>query len=85
MKNLRSIDLRTYREMKKISQKKMAADLKISQGYISKVENGEESPTMRMVYRFADYLEICPKLLVKCTIECKLRNNCNIEFMEGNK
>ena len=83
MKNLRTINLRKYRENKKISQKKMSADLGISQGYISKIENGEESPTMRMVYKFSDYLNICPRDLVKCTIECKEKNNCHINLSEG--
>ena len=82
MKNLRTINLRKYRKNKKISQKKMSADLGISQGYISKIENGEESPTMRMVYRFADYLNICPRDLIECTIECNEKNNCDINLTE---
>ena len=71
------INLKYYREQKKISQKKLAQNLGIGQGYISKIENGIESPTVRMLYRFADALEICPRLLLPCIIECIDKNKCD--------
>lgn len=79
------INLRYYREAKGVSQKELAKILKITQGYISKVENGIESPTIRMLYRFADALTICPRLLLPCIIECKEKNNyeCELECNEG--
>ena len=74
------INLKYYRESKKISQKDLAIKLGITQGYISKVENGIESPTVRMLYRFADALEICPRLLLFCMIESKDRNKNECEL-----
>lgn len=74
------INLKYYREIKSISQKELAKNLGITQGYISKVENCIESPTVRMVYRFADALGICPLLLLPCIIECKDRNKCECEL-----
>lgn len=72
------IELRKYREIKNISQKKLALKMNITQGYISKIENGIESPTLKMIYRFANALEICPRLLLPCcVINCKEHTNCN--------
>lgn len=38
-----------------ISQDKMAADLEISRRSISKIENGEQNPSLEMVYRISAY------------------------------
>ena len=75
------INLKHYRELKGISQINLAKDLEVTQGYISKIENGIESPTIRMLYRFADALEICPRLLLFCIIECKDINKCECEVL----
>lgn len=74
-----NIRLKYYRKSKKISQRQLAKNLGITQGYISKVEKGVESPTVRMVYKFACALNICPRLLLECTIDCKDRNKCECE------
>jgi len=74
------LNLKYYRKNKGISQNQLAQILSIGQGYISKVESGIESPTVRMLYRFADALEICPRLLLPCIIECKDRNKCECEL-----
>lgn len=79
MKNPK-IELKYYREIKKLSQKDLARKLEITQGYISKVENGIESPTIRMLYRFAESLEICPRLLLPCIIENKEKFKCECEL-----
>lgn len=71
------LNLKHYRELKGISQKKLAEKLSISQGYISEIEKGVKSPTIRMLYDIADALEICPHMLLSSTIYCK-ENNCNI-------
>jgi len=73
--NKTQINLKYYRELKGISQKELAKVLEITQKYISKVENPIESPTVRMISRFTDALEICPRLLLPCIIECKDKNN----------
>ena len=40
-----------------ISQDKMAADLEISRRTISKIENGEQNPSLEMVYRISAYFD----------------------------
>lgn len=40
-----------------ISQDKMAADLEISGRTISKIENGEQNPSLEMVYRISAYFD----------------------------
>lgn len=74
------IKLKYYRELKKISQRQLAKDLGITQGYISKVEKGIESPTVRMLYRFANSLKICPRLLLPCIMEYNENINCECEL-----
>ncbi|GAA0076143.1 helix-turn-helix transcriptional regulator [Clostridium sp. CTA-5] len=71
------INLKYYREHKGISQRQLSIMLSISQGYISAIEKGHKSPTIRMLYRLADALEICPRLLLPCIIECRTR--CDFE------
>jgi predicted transcriptional regulator len=73
------LKLKKYRESKGVSQRQLAQNLGIGQGYISKIENGLESPTIRMLYRIAYELEICPHMLLPCTIYCKKDNNCECE------
>lgn len=69
------IKLSYYRKEKGVSQKELAKTLNITQGYISKIENGIESPTIRMLYRFSAALQICPRLLLPCIIkECNDKN-----------
>jgi len=41
-----------------ISQDQMAADLDISRRTISKIENGEQNPSLDMVYRIAAYFNL---------------------------
>lgn len=69
------IKLKECREIKNISQKKLAEKLCISQGYISEIEKGLKSPTVRMLYKIANALEICPHMLLSSTIYCK-KNSC---------
>lgn len=40
-----------------ISQEKMAKDLGISRRSVSKIECGEQNPSLEMVYRISAYLE----------------------------
>ncbi len=71
------ISLKYYRELKGLSQRQLSVKLNISQGYISSIESGKKSPTVRMIYRIASILEICPRLLLPCIIKCSTR--CDFE------
>lgn len=78
-------NIEKYRKMKFFSQNKLAQKINISQSYISAVERGVKSPTLRMLYRIADELDVCPRLLIKCKMKCK---ECNKEYKcicEGEK
>ncbi len=68
MKKNPQLNLRYYRKRKRISQKQLAYKLNISQGYISEIEKGIKSPTIRMLYEIAHALEICPHVLLPVTI-----------------
>lgn len=73
------IQLQYYREQKDISQNKLAKKMQVTQSYISEIESGKKSPTINMIYRIADALEICPRLLLPCIINYEGNTNCNIE------
>ena len=74
------INLKHYRQHRGMSQKKLAKKVGATQGYISRIEAGIESPTLRMIYMFAGALEICPRLLLPCIIENKENFNCECEL-----
>ncbi|BDR81067.1 helix-turn-helix domain-containing protein [Clostridium tetani] len=65
------INVEKYRKMKFISQNRLAKKIGISQSYLSAVEREEKSPTLRMLYRIAEKLDICPRLLIRCKINCE--------------
>ncbi len=70
------IALKNIRENKGISEKKLSEIAGISQGYISDIEAGKKSPTVRMLYRIAEALKVCPHILLPVTIYCNKENNC---------
>lgn len=65
------INIAKYRKIKFISQNKLAKKIKISQSYLSALERNEKSPTIRTLYKIGNELDVCPRLLVRCTIDCK--------------
>lgn len=79
------IKLKEYREINGLSQKQLAKILGVGQGYISKLENGIESPTVRMLYKFAEILSICPLSLLPCIMEreCKFKCDCELNLYEN--
>ncbi|NME95318.1 helix-turn-helix transcriptional regulator [Clostridium cochlearium] len=64
------INVEKYRKIQFFSQNKLAKKIGISQSYLSAVEREEKSPTLRMLYKISDELDVCPRLLIKCKIEC---------------
>jgi len=79
------INIEKYRMKISISQNQLANKIGISQSYLSAIERGLKSPTIRMLYRIADKLDVCPRLLICCTIKC---NKCTIKYKcncEGEK
>lgn len=46
------------RKQKKITQRKMAMDLNMSQNTISRYENGEREPSFAELIKIADYFDV---------------------------
>ncbi len=68
-----SNNIYTLRKEYGISQDKMATDLEISRRSISKIENGEQNPSLEMVYRISAYFKLCvPEVFPLCE-KTKLR------------
>ncbi|KMJ93160.1 DNA-binding protein, partial [Clostridium botulinum C str. Stockholm] len=62
------INIKKYRRKMLLSQNKLARRIEISQSYLSAVEREEKSPTLRMLYKISDELNVCPRLLIQCKI-----------------
>lgn len=62
--------IQKYRIINNISQRDLAKRIHISQGYLSEIERGIKSPTIRMLYKIAEELDVCPRSLIHCKIEC---------------
>jgi transcriptional regulator with XRE-family HTH domain len=56
--------IRKYRAAVGISQEDLAARAKIHRTYIGGIERGERNPTLVMIYRLADALEVPPAALL---------------------
>lgn len=64
------INIKEYREKQGLSQNKLAKKAGISQSYLSALEREEKSPTTRILFKIANELNVCPRLLIKCKINC---------------
>jgi transcriptional regulator with XRE-family HTH domain len=57
--------LRRAREAKSMSQERLASAADLSQPYLSLVERGENSPTIDVVFRLCDALNVPPSDLLE--------------------
>ncbi|MFL0245542.1 helix-turn-helix domain-containing protein [Candidatus Clostridium stratigraminis] len=65
------INLKHWRIKKNLTQFQLAIRLETSPGYIYEIESNKKTPSIRMIYKIAEVLEICPKELLKCDcIKC---------------
>lgn len=67
-----------------MSQADLAQKANVKQAYISQLERNHsraKSPTLRIIFRIAAALEVCPHLLVQYNVTCNL--NC-CHFCEQN-
>ena len=71
MKNNPRLDILKYRILLNVSQRQLARKLGISQGYLSEIEHCKKSPTLRMLFRIADELSVCPLILICCDVDCE--------------
>ena len=56
--------LRRAREAKGLSQERLAAAAELTQAYLSRVERGENSPTVEVVFRLCEALTVSPSELL---------------------
>ena len=59
-----------WRNKFNISQSELARRAEISQGHVSKLEKGTKTPSLVMIFKIAKALEICPKDLLSCILNC---------------
>ncbi|KEI87633.1 helix-turn-helix transcriptional regulator [Clostridium botulinum] len=64
------INLKKIREEKNISQSKLAMLAGISKSYISELEAGKKTPSLDMLEKIAEALEVCVALLLINTKDC---------------
>lgn len=57
--------LRRFRHEKGLSQEELAARLDISPSYISRMESDLKVPSLEMIFRLAEALEVEPSELIK--------------------
>jgi len=64
------INLKKIREEKNISQSKLAILAGISRSYVSEIESGKKTPSLDMLERIAEALEVCTSLLLINNKDC---------------
>lgn len=65
--------IRKFRVLRGMTQSDLAKKSKVKQSYISQLERNipsHKSPTLRVVFRIALALEICPHILVQYNTDC---------------
>ena len=68
------IDVKKARKIKNISQANLVQKTGLSQSYISELETNStlKNPTLKIINRIAEALEICPLEMIKCDCnKCK--------------
>jgi transcriptional regulator with XRE-family HTH domain len=66
--------LRSIRESKRISQERLALEAGYDRTYISLIERGINSPTIRIVVGIAEVLQVPPSKIVRRMEEILLRS-----------
>ncbi|MBY6758611.1 helix-turn-helix transcriptional regulator [Clostridium botulinum] len=64
------INLKKIREEKNISQSKLAILASISRSYVSEIESGKKTPSLDILERIAEALEVCTALLLINNKDC---------------
>lgn len=60
------INLKYWRTKRRLTQLQLATLIETTPGYIHEIENGKKCPSIKMLYKIADALCICPKDLLIC-------------------
>ena len=72
------LELKNYRRLKKFTQIQLAAELEISQSFLSELENGKYNMSIELLFKISLILEVCPHRLIgyNCVYNCVDRCNC---------
>lgn len=66
-----NLHIKEIRELKGVSQNKLAQMIGMTQGYLSKLESNKKSPTLNMLIKIAEVLEVKPCQLYDVLCEYK--------------
>lgn len=58
-------DIKLIRKARKKTQKAIAKEVGISKTYMSKIENGRQSPSLDVLYRICDNLKSDLRIIIK--------------------
>lgn len=58
------VNVKYYRELKKLTQKELASKAKISQSYVYEIEKGIKTPSLGTLEKIGNALDICASLLI---------------------
>lgn len=72
------IKLLEYRKENNLTQQQLSELINMSQSYISEIEQGIKSPSVKTLYDISSALKICPHVLLPVTIYCTKENKCII-------
>lgn len=77
--------IKEIRIKRSMTQEELAEKAKIKQSYISQLESNAKSPTLRVVFRIAEALNVCPHVLVQYNVNCDKNclNNCEQNFFSS--
>lgn len=65
--------IRKYRILRRMTQAELAVKSGVKQSYISQLEKNSpraKSPTLRIIFRIALALEVCPHILIQYETNC---------------
>lgn len=63
------VNLKYWRKKRNLTQVQLAILLYTTTGYIYEIESGKKVPSLKMLYKLAEKLDVCPKELLECN--CK--------------
>jgi len=67
------LQIKKYRMLRRMTQTELAKKANVKQSYISQLEKNSgriKSPTLRVIFKLAAALEVCPHILVKYNTTC---------------
>lgn len=67
------LQIKKYRTLRGMTQAELASKANIKQSYISQLERNSakaKSPTLRVIFKIAEALNVCPHILVKYNTYC---------------